>query len=140
MRDQDGYGRIGWHGRIVRAHRLAYQLVHGPIPDGLLVCHSCDVPSCVNPAHLWVGTDLENKDDSKRKGRRPQGPTHRSVTHPHTVPRGERHWKAKLTPNQVEMIRLLVLAGARARTIARDYGIGTHHVYALAAGRAWRHS
>jgi hypothetical protein len=64
-----GYGKVMYRGRHWRAHRLAYTLSVGPIPTGVMVCHRCDVPACVNPAHLWLGTGLENVRDRDRKGR-----------------------------------------------------------------------
>lgn len=64
-----GYGLFGVDGRIQRCHRIAYELENGPIPDGMLVCHSCDNRDCVNPAHLWLGTAQDNTTDMVRKGR-----------------------------------------------------------------------
>lgn len=68
--DSYGYGSLGFRGRSLRAHRLSYETYVGPIPNGLLVCHSCDTPACINPKHLFLGTDKENTRDSLRKGRR----------------------------------------------------------------------
>lgn len=68
-----GYGKIAvkhngkWTG--LYAHRVSYELTHGPIPDGMCVCHSCDNPKCVNPSHLWIGTQIENIKDRDIKGR-----------------------------------------------------------------------
>lgn len=67
-----GYGEIGVGGKYggtVRAHRAAWELYVGPIPAGLRVLHRCDVRRCVNPAHLWLGTQQENMVDMRRKGR-----------------------------------------------------------------------
>lgn len=87
-----GFFRAG--DKIVQAHRFSWFLSHGKEPGRLLVCHSCDVPSCVNPGHLWAGTQKENMQDCISKGR-----CYR--------PKGELHGSAKLSWHKVAQIRSL---------------------------------
>lgn len=76
-----GYGIfVGGNGRTVLAHRLAYELFIGPIPDDLQVNHSCDTPACVNPDHLWLGTQLDNIRDRDAKGRTKKGGTFQKLS------------------------------------------------------------
>ena len=116
----NGYGLF----QTQYAHRASFQLFKGPIPDGLCVCHSCDQPDCVNPAHLWVGTKKDNSNDMARKGRAAQGET---------------HTKAKLTEGQVKEIRDLKGKMAQ-KDIARLYGVGPPNVRAIWGGKTWKRS
>ena len=70
----NGYGRIrGYDGKGIGAHRFSYLAFRGAVPEGMMVCHKCDVPSCVNPDHLWLGTPADNKADCVSKGRHVRG-------------------------------------------------------------------
>jgi len=83
--DKDGYGKVHWAGESNRAHRVAWEITNGPIPDGLLVCHSCDNPPCCNPSHLFLGTNAENMRDASAKRRLPgQQKTHCPQGHGYT--------------------------------------------------------
>jgi len=68
-RGAKGYGQIEVDGKPAITHRLAWRLVHGPIPDGLFVCHTCDNPPCCDVTHLWLGTCAQNQADMAAKGR-----------------------------------------------------------------------
>jgi hypothetical protein len=81
-RNQFGYGRMTYRGRLQVAHRLSYEAFVGPIPAGLSVLHRCDNPACINPEHLWLGTYSDNRRDCVTKGR-------------HNLPRGEKHWSVR---------------------------------------------
>lgn len=95
-----GYGQIAVGDKQKKAHRVSWELTNGPIPDGLFVCHKCDNRKCVNPSHLFVGTQKENLADMKSKGRQ------RYVSGWKPLP-GEQNPRAKVTKNQVVEIRSL---------------------------------
>lgn len=97
-KDRDGYGALSVSGRFTRAHRFSYRLHFGDIPEGMLILHDCDNPSCVNPRHLIIGSNLDNMQDKERKGRG------RRV-------HGEQHVNAKLTTKMVLEIRRLYATG-----------------------------
>lgn len=104
-RNHRGYGLFGVNGKCRSAHRVAYEIAHGIIPDGLFVLHRCDNPACVRPDHLWLGTHADNMNDRNVKGRTAKGERHAARIHPERMPRGEKHYLAKLTDTQVRFIR-----------------------------------
>lgn len=117
------YPRMFADGRTRSAHRISWELFHGEIPDGLCVCHKCDVPSCVNPGHMFLGTRSDNMSDCKHKGRL-------------RYQKGTEVWTNKLTPSQVMAIRV---DKRLARIIAVDYGVGARHVNRIKQVRYWKH-
>lgn len=132
--DGCGYGRLGLPGnRMIKAHRLSYELHVGPIPDGLQVLHRCDTPPCVNPAHLFIGTHGDNMADRDRKGRGNYMP-------PPPMP-GSRHPRAKLDEAQVAALRARIAAGERVvrTTTAADFGVSISTMSRALAGTTWRH-
>jgi hypothetical protein len=130
-----GYGvlHIGGHkGKAERAHRLSWEIHNGPIPNGLYVCHHCDNPACVNPAHLFLGTNQDNVDDMVQKGRNFVNGEQRS--------KGERHGMAKLTAEQVLQIREeYVRTKTTFSEIGRRYGLSHQTVRRIIRGEAWQH-
>lgn len=124
-RNKNGYGTILTTTRSALASRASWTLHRGPIPDGLLVLHKCDVRCCVNPDHLFLGTQAENLADMDRKGRRKNGPLH-----------GDQHHQAKLTTGDVLKIRE---AGGSPTIVARSYGVSRTAICDILAGRTWRH-
>ena len=72
-RSQRGYGRFRFGGLTQRTHRLAWAFAHGPVPEGMCVCHHCDNPRCCNPKHLFIGTSADNNADKVAKGRQSRG-------------------------------------------------------------------
>lgn len=112
FRNPHQYGRLKFGGHIRQSHRVAWELANGrPIPDGMVILHSCDNPACVNPAHLSAGTPAENSADCKAKGR---------------TCRGEANPKAKLTPDLVREIReeYGTGAGPTLHELAAKYNVG----------------
>lgn len=120
-----GYGFVSRNGRRIAAHRLSYQIVNGPIADGLFICHKCDTPPCVRPDHLFAGTHTENMLDSSAKRRHWMHRTpERSPLFEHRVQVvGEDHYMAMVSDLQVREIRFLRLGGMTYPAIGRRYGV-----------------
>lgn len=121
-----GYGRFALKRavKIIPAHRYSYQLHRGvELTAEDVVCHKCDNPTCVNPEHLFVGTQEENVHDAMMKGR-------------HCA--GERHGMAKLTLTDVETIRAAYAHGMPCSRLAVDYGISVRHTYKIIRNELWK--
>lgn len=118
---RDGYGVLTVGRKQMRAHRASFEAYNGEIPPGLLVCHRCDVPLCVNPDHLFLGTPKENTQDMIRKSR-------------NTVLRGSDHPNAKLTMEDRASIRALRSSGEKLTVVAEKFGISVQTVSAISDG------
>lgn len=119
-----GYGAIKFEGKVVRAHRISWELVNGPIHDGLFVLHRCDVRLCVNPKHLFLGTHEDNMRDCSRKQR---------------TTLGEKQGRAKLKSSDVLEIRRLRSEGVKSSVIARKFCISQPTVSQIAKRQRWSH-
>lgn len=138
-----GYGQVNIAGKQHRAHRVAYVLFKGSIPPGKFVCHSCDNPPCVNPDHLWVGTNKENVADAVRKKRNSPPPVffgddNPSRKYPEKRKRGEAHPLSKGTAEQITAIRRAYIAGETLNGMAERFGVKGSFVQDVVYGRVWR--
>lgn len=121
-----GYGTHQIKRKSLLAHRIAWTLVNGAIPDGMVIAHRCDRPVCCNPEHLWLCTQIDNMHDMLHKGRR-------------ATTAGERHPGAKLTVEQVLEIRSGKFSGWRRYEIAQHFGISAVQVCNILSRKTWAH-
>ena len=133
------YGYTSFNHKTLRAHRVAYELTNGPIPEGMLVCHSCDNPACCNPAHLFLGTQLDNRRDAAAKNRTARGSKNGAVLHPDTRPRGSSSKLARLTEADVRLVRELVSNGATQKDVAARFDVHYSTISAIVRRATWRH-
>lgn len=120
------YGKFSIDGKTMQANRASWVLFRGQIPEGMFVCHRCDVRSCVNPDHLFLGTQKQNLEDMVRKGRSPR-------------PQGEKSGHAKITNEAVLEMRLLRRQGKKIKELADKFGVGPSHVSNIVRGMRWSH-
>ena len=127
-----GYGRFRVNGKLELAHRASWEIHNGLIPEGeghhgTCVLHRCDFRSCVNPRHLFLGTNQDNMDDMKKKGRNHQN-------------QGESHPMSKLTEKTVRMIRKYFDAGGCSHDwLAQVYGVDKSNIGLIVRRQTWRH-
>lgn len=113
--------------RVRNAARVSYEAFKGNIPDGMLVCHKCDTPLCVNPEHLFLGTHQENKDDCVSKGRQARNC-------------GEKGGRAVLTELDVLEIRAIYAKGdIGSEALGREYGVSGRQIRYIVSGQEWKH-
>lgn len=112
-----GYGRINIKKKIIKAHRVSWGLLFGPIPKGLCILHKCDNPPCVNPDHLFLGTLSDNTKDMIAKGR---------------------GGNVKLFPNQVREIQRRFKAGEIGTILAKEFGVNQGAISKIITGRTWK--
>jgi hypothetical protein len=124
-KDNNGYGHFYISEKIntVKAHRYSYELHYGKIENNLLVCHKCDNPSCVNPEHLFLGTNKENMQDMVNKGR--------AAKHQDT------HHNAKINSEIVKEIRQYISLGYKNVEIAKIYNLEHKHISLIRNNKRW---
>lgn len=136
--DKNGYGRFKGKKYInnvlvftpIPAHRMAWQIVYGDIPEGLFVCHKCDNPPCCNPNHLFLGTPADNSRDRELKGRS----NHKGFSLP-----GEKNPRHKLTAIQVEEIRNRYAAGGiTQQKLGAEYGVAQTVISRIVLFKNWK--
>lgn len=121
-----GYGAIKYDHRSLRASHISYELHFGSIPNGLVICHTCDNPGCVNPKHLFAGTQLENMQDCHRKGR-------------YSPVDGQLNPNSKLTESDVIEIRRLAANGESQAALARQFGVTKANINDIVHRHRWKH-
>ena len=121
---KSGYGLIGRNYKGYGAHRVSYIAFKGEIPLGMNVCHTCDNPSCVNPKHLFPGTQKDNLQDAAQKGR---------------MKRGSKCHMALLNEDQVRAIKNALAIGSSQSQLARDHKVSPNVIYRINAGLTWKH-
>lgn len=122
--DSNGYGSV-WHaGEGLRAHRAAYQVFVGPIPVDLMVCHACDIRNCINPKHLWLGTNQDNMNDMLSKGRGNRR-------------KGAQVSNSKLVESDVLDIRKRYKAKEPLKSIGGRYGVTESCVWSVGTHKSW---
>ena len=123
--DRNGYGRLGFDGGELYAHRTAFELYSQvKIPRGMQVRHKCDNRRCVNPAHLELGTMQDNMMDKMSRQRQSKGETHNS---------------AKLKEGDILRVRSLLKEGIAQKVIAKEYGVDQSLISLISSGKIWRH-
>lgn len=113
-------------GHFRGAHIVSYVLVRGPVPPGYVVCHRCDNPPCVNPDHLFLGTQSDNTRDMFAKGRGNSA-------------RGEANANSRLDPDKVRAIRQAPEKPGFRSALAREYGVSVSTIRQVLTGATWRH-
>lgn len=120
---RQGYGNVTYKEKLELAHRVSWMIYYGEIPEGIKVCHHCDEPSCVNPAHLFLGTQLDNMADCIKKGRFTRN-----------IPKTRR---IKLNFDQVQEIKMLNEKGITRKELQEKFNVGQTCIAKILQGKSW---
>lgn len=123
LSNRRGYGKMSIDNKTVQTHIFSYRIHKGEVPKGAFVCHSCDIPACQNPNHLWLGDAKANNDDKIRKGRA-------------NCQTGQSHHNSKLTDADVLKIRE---DNRMQKIIAKEYGVAKSQISLIKSGKIWTH-
>jgi hypothetical protein len=123
IKDRKGYGVTSKKTQHIRCHRMSYRIAYGDFPNNLHVLHKCDNPSCVNPSHLFLGTNADNMKDKCMKGRQANG---------------ERSGGGKITKPQVIAIRELYKTMSTSQ-IAKQFNVSYSAIRSIVVGKTWKH-
>ena len=124
-KDDCGYGRIHKDGGLIRIHRASWEKENGPIPEGMYICHKCNNRACLNPEHLYAGTQLDNMRDRKISGN-------------YASMEGEKNNSAKIKAIDIPTIRMRIRNGDTCYSIARDYGVTGEAILHIKNHRTWK--
>lgn len=127
IENSNGYGRFSYKDSHRLAHRFSYELFFGPVPNGMNVCHRCDNRKCVNPEHLWLGSQSQNLSDAVSKGR-----MHRPDT------KGPRNGNTSLTWEKVDTIRSMHTGGVPKFRIAALFGVSQSTICNITNNQTWK--
>lgn len=130
FKDKYGYGVIKVKGKFYKAHRLSFMLFNGEIPEGLLICHKCNIRDCVNPEHIYAGTGSDNQKDAVKAG------TSNFIKNKQT---GSNNYGAKLNEEQVKEIKKLIKQEFRLSDIASLFKVTRRAIGHIKSGRNWKH-
>lgn len=139
-KDKDGYCAF-WINELKRsipAHRASYLLYNGDFNNDLIICHKCDNPSCVNPEHLFIGTQHDNMKDKVLKNRQAKGITHRAYLYPERVKKGEFNGNAKLSYLIADQIRLEYSTGnTSCKKLSKKYGVSSTSIHKIIINKSY---
>ena len=134
-----GYGRFFFKYKQIAAHRKSYEIFNGEIKPGMWVLHKCDIRNCVNPAHLYQGTEWDNAMDATKRKRWAYGKKNGTYKYPERVHRGENASWSKLSEKDVINILKCISLGEKQNAIAKRFNVTPANINEIYKGKIWKH-